>query len=35
MRGIFYNSVKKLCSIWESGRMCYEALKNSNAYVLD
>jgi len=35
MRGIFYNSRHCLCSIWESGRMCYEALKDSDKYTLD
>jgi hypothetical protein len=35
MRGIFYNSKKSLCSIWESGKMCYDALKKSNKYSLD
>lgn len=34
MRGIFYNSKKSLCSIWESGKMCYDALKQSDKYVL-
>ena len=33
-RGIFYNSRKSLCSIWESGKMCYDALKNSTNYSL-
>jgi hypothetical protein len=35
MKGIFYNSTKALCSIWESGKMCYDALKKSNMYTLD
>jgi hypothetical protein len=35
MRGIFYNSKQSMCSIWESGKMCYDALKNSNKYSLD
>ena len=35
MKGIFYNSQKSLCSIWESGKMCYDALKKSNKYNLD
>lgn len=35
MKGIFYNSRKSLCSIWESGKMCYDALKKSNKYILD
>jgi hypothetical protein len=34
-RGIFYNSQKSLCSIWESGKMCYDALKNSIFFSLD
>lgn len=33
-RGIFYNSKQSLCSIWESGKMCYDALKNSTEYSL-
>ena len=35
MKGIFYNSKESLCSIWESGKMCYNALKESNYYNLD
>lgn len=35
MRGIFYNSKKALCSIWESGKMCYDALQKSEKYTLD
>jgi len=35
MRGIYYNSKKALCSIWESGMMCYNALKNSEKFTLD
>lgn len=35
MRGIFYNSSKSVCSIWESGLMCYNALKKSEKYTLD
>ena len=35
MRGIFYNSKQSLCSIWESGKMCYNALKDSDIYFLD
>jgi FkbM family methyltransferase len=34
-RGIFYNSKKSMCSIWESGKMCYDALKKSHKYILD
>ena len=34
-KGIFYNSKHSLCSIWESGKMCYDALKNSTKYSLD
>ena len=34
MRGIFYNSQYSLCSIWESGKMCYNALKKSDKYTL-
>ena len=32
MRGMFYNSVGAFCSIWESGKMCYNILKNSDKY---
>ena len=35
MRGIFYNSKESVCSIWESGMMCYHALKKSETYTLD
>lgn len=35
MRGIYYNSKHALCSIWESGKMCYDVLKNSDRYILD
>ena len=35
VRGIFYNSKKSLCSIYESGKMCYEALNRSNIFTLD
>lgn len=35
MRGIFYNSAKAQCSIYESGLMCYNALKQSEKYILD
>ena len=34
-KGIFYNSKESLCSIWESGKMCYNALKNSKIFELD
>lgn len=34
MKGIFYNSSEALCSIWESGKMCYDSLKKSNMYEL-
>lgn len=34
LNGIFYNSNKADCSIHESGRMCYEALKLSDKYNL-
>lgn len=33
-KGIFYNSKQALCSIWESGKMCYDALKNSTKFEL-
>jgi hypothetical protein len=35
MRGIFYNSKRGLCSIWESGKMCYDALVSSGIFSLD
>lgn len=35
MRGIFYNSKQSLCSIWESGKLCYDILKNSSNYTLE
>lgn len=35
MRGIFYNSKKSVCSIHESGIMCYNILKNSLKFTLD
>jgi hypothetical protein len=34
-RGVFYNSKKSMCSIWESGKMCYDSLKESDKYTLD
>jgi hypothetical protein len=35
MKGIFYNSKQSVCSIWESGKMCYDALSKSVNYTLD
>ena len=35
MKGIFYNSRKATCSIWESGIMVYNCLKQSPYYQLD
>ena len=35
MKGIFYNSRAAICSIHETGKMCYEALKKSKEYILD
>jgi hypothetical protein len=35
MKGIFYNSKHAACSIWESGKMCYDALSKSTTYTLD
>ncbi len=35
MRGIYYNSQKATCSIYESGLMVYNCLKNSPFYTLD
>lgn len=34
-QGLFLNTAKANCSIHESGRMCYDCLKLSEAYVLD
>lgn len=34
LRGIFYNSEKSQCSIYESGIMCFNALKSSPEYTL-
>lgn len=34
-KGIFFNSVRAQCSIYESGLMCYNALKASSKYTLD
>ena len=34
-KGIFYNSKQSLCSICESGKMCYDALKHSGNFTLD
>ena len=33
-KGVFYNSIEAKCSIYESGRMCYNALKTSQNYTL-
>ena len=33
-RGVFYNSQKALCSIYSSGVMCYDILKNSTLFNL-
>jgi hypothetical protein len=35
MKGIFYNSKKALCSIWESGKMCYDILSKSSYFHLE
>ena len=35
MRGLFINSKQANCSIYESGIMCYNALKKSTLYTLD
>lgn len=35
MKGIFYNSQSAICSIYESGKMVYEALSKSDRYQLD
>jgi len=35
MKGIFYNSKQSVCSIWESGKMCYDALCKSTCFTLD
>lgn len=35
MRGVFYNSKKSLCSIWESGKICYDILNSSKLFTID
>lgn len=35
MKGIFYNSAKSQCSIYESGLMCFNALSKSSKYTLE
>ena len=35
MKGIFYNSQKAVCSIYESGLQVYDILKNSSFFKLD
>jgi hypothetical protein len=35
MRGIYYNSIQASCSIWESGMMVYNILKQSDQYTLN
>lgn len=35
IRGILYNSKKALCSIHESGKMCYDSLSKSSLFTLD
>lgn len=34
-RGIFFNSKNSLCSIWETGIVCYDILSKSQKYLLD
>jgi len=34
-KGIFYNSAKSQCSIYESGLMCFNALSKSSKYTLE
>lgn len=34
-RGLFLNTIKAQCSIYESGRMAFECLRQSDRYVLD
>lgn len=34
-KGIFYNSAKSQCSIYESGLMCFESLNKSDKYILE
>ena len=34
LQGIFYNSRKSFCSIWESGKMCYDVLNKSEIFTL-
>ena len=35
MKGVFYNSTPAACSIYETGKMCYNALKTSTKYALE
>ncbi len=35
LRGIFLNTEKAICSIYESGKMCYDCLVQSEKYSLD
>jgi hypothetical protein len=35
LRGIYYNQKPAICSIYESGKMCFDALSLSNKYTLD
>ncbi len=34
-RGVFINSKAAACSIHETGKMCYQVLRNSNTYTID
>jgi len=35
MRAIFFNSIKALCSIWESGKMVFDILAQSSKFSID
>ena len=35
LRGLFLNTEKAICSIYESGKMCYECLIQSEYYSMD
>lgn len=35
LRGVFYNSQKSMCSIYSSGLMCFQVLKNTTIYNLE
>ena len=35
MRGLYFNSLRAVCSIWESGKMVFDILCQSSKYILD